>query len=594
MTKMGFTRLSAMSIVLSAVGYAGCSDPVIGGGGGSGGVGAAPGSGGGAAASPGVGGTGTGSTPGSGGGPPVVDQNNDGHPDCVPGIYPTSQVPRLSNDQYDNTVRDLLGVTGLSASSGNLPSSLLATEQDGALSDLGWSSYQTVAGMIAAQVMADPALKANFISCDTAAPDCINGTISSFGRRAFRRTLLPEEVTLFQALNDATLTETGTPDEIAELVLYGFLVSPMFLMRTELATTPGATAGQLVLSGQEVASRLSYMLWGSLPDTMLDTAADTGQLATKEQILAQARRMLMDDKARVMVGAFHREYLHLHLNSRWDTYVKDETLFPEFTAEMRAPLTTEVETFFDSIVFGDGSFQDLLLSTDGFVSAQTAPLYGLAATGLGADLAPTDLPGRPGFMTRVGWLAAYSAAYRTSPIVRGAYIVKDVLGVQMMPPPPGAAQTPLPDDPSLDTNRKRVDAQTSAGDCINCHHQYINPHGFVLEAFDTIGRPQTVESDTGVAIDTAANVWIDGAAVPVAEPTALMTAIANSTDAQHYYAQKWVGYAYDRNPNSQDACIRDTLSASIALGGYRILDLIADMTQADTFTVRVVDTGASP
>jgi len=554
------------------------------------------GAGGGGGSVPGAGGAGTGSgaTAGQGASPPIIDDNGDGRPDCVTGIYPTTQVPRLKAREYDNTIRDLVGLTGLSASNGNAPSSLLATDQDGALSDLGWSSYQTVAGMIAAQVMADATMKAKFIACNAADAGCIDSTITDFGRRAFRRELLPTEVALFQALNNAELTETGTPDEIAELVLYGFLVSPMFLMRTELGQTAGAGAGQLALTPQETASRLSYMLWGSMPDTTLDEAADTGQLATKDQILAQARRMLMDEKARTMVADFHREYLHIQVNSRWDTFVKDEGLFPEFTPDLRAPLTGEVEMFFDQTVFGDGTFQDLLTSTSGFVNAATAPLYGLPATNLGAELSPQDLPGRPGFLTRVGWLSAYSAAFRTSPIVRGAFIVKDVLGIQMDPPPPGAAQTPLPDDPSLDTNRKRVDAQTSGGDCITCHHRYINPHGFVLEAFDTLGRPQTTESDTGAAISTTADVWIDGAARPVAEPVALMTAIANSTDAQYYYAQKWVGYAFDRSPNSQDACLVEALQANIAAGGYRILDLIADMTQAEAFSVRTVETGASP
>jgi len=586
MSNTRFIMFGAASIALSSF-AAGCGN---GGGDGGGGTGAV---------ASGTGGAGTGATPsvgtggqvGSGAGPAVVDQDGDGHPDCVPGIYPTSQVPRLKSREYDATIRDLLGLTGLAASNNDPPSSLLATDQGGNLSDLGWSSYQTVGEMIATQVMADATLKAKFIDCDPAAAGCLDTTIAKFGRRAFRRPLLAEETTLFQALNNAELTETGSPDEIAELLLYGFLVSPMFLMRTELATTPG-TAGNFVLSSHEVASRLSYMLWGSMPDPELDAAADAGELASKDQILAQARRLLADAKARDMVADFHRQYLHIQLNSRWDTFVKDDGLFPEYNDGLRAPLTAEVETFFDQTVFGDGSFQDLLLSTAGFVNAETAALYGLPTAGLGTELSPTDLPGRPGFLTRIGWLSAYSAAYRTSPIVRGAFIVKDVLGVQMKPPPPGAAQTPLPDDPSLDTNRKRVDAQTGGGDCISCHHQYINPHGFVFEAFDTLGRPQTQESDTGAAIDTAANVWIDGAAVPVAEPSALMAALAGSSDAQHYYAQKWVGYAFDRTPNSQDACIVETLATSIAGGDYPVLDLIADMTQADTFTVRVVDPGA--
>lgn len=594
MTNKNLRTVGTACIMMSALATAGCASDLMDGGSGAGasqGAGASASSGGGSTLGTGATGAGTGGT-GSGAGPAIVDQDGDGRPDCIPGIYPTSQIPRLKNREYDSTVRDLLGVTGLAASGDAAPSSLLATDQGGNLSDLGWSSYKTVAEMIAAQVMADPASKALFLDCDPAVGACLDETIAKFGRRAFRRPLTTEEQTLLSALNNPALTENGTPEEIAELILYGFLVSPMFLMRTELAQTADSS-GNFSLSSHEIASRLSYMLWGSMPDAELDTAADTGQLATKAQILAQAQRMLADDKARTMIADFHREYLHIKVNSRWDTYVKDESLFPEFSTELRAPLTAEVEMFFDQTVFGGGTFQDLLLSTKGYVNSSTAGLYGLDSSGFGEGLAETELPGRPGFLTRAGWLSAYSAAYRTSPIVRGAFITKDVLGVDPGAPPPGAADTALPDDPSLDTNRKRVDAQTAGGSCIGCHHTFINPPGFVFEAYDTIGRPQAAESDTGAAIDSAASVFIDGAPVPVSDPASLMSAIAASNDAQYYYAQKWVGYAFNRAPNSQDACVVESLSASIAAGGYKVLDLIADMTQADAFAVRAVNTGVA-
>jgi len=509
---------------------------------------------------------------------------------CSPGIPGTSQVPRLQNVEYNRTVRDLLGVTALT--DGNSPASLLATDLSGNLTDLGWSSYQTVAEMVAAQVMADATLKANFMSCDPAATGCIDSTITSFGRRAFRRPLTAAEVTLFQALNDPTLTEGGTPEEVAELVLYGFLVSPVFLSHAELNLTPAA-AGGYQLSSHEVASRLSYMLWQSMPDPDLDAAADAGLLTTKEQILAQATRMLADPKARDMVTDFHRNYLHLAVNSRWDTYVKDPARFPNFTDALRGPLSQEVERFFDETTFGSGTFQDLMLSTKGYVNADTAPLYGLTATG--SELTPVDLPTRPGFLTRVGWLAAFSEAGRTSPIVRGAYILKDVIGFDPGSPPPGASQTPLPEATAdLNTIRKRVDNMTSPAVCAQCHHEYINPLGFVMEAYDTIGAPQTVEADSGEPIDTNVELKIDGQLVPLSQPAELMALIAASPGAQRHYAQKWVEYAYRRVPNAQDACTVDQLVASIAPGGFAILDLIADLTLAESFTVRAIDTGVAP
>lgn len=539
---------------------------------------------------PATGGSSSGGSASSGG----ASGSGGGAQSCVPGIPKTSQIPRLKNKEYDRTVRDLLGISGLSESGDVAPSALLATDQSGSLSDLGWSSYQTVAAQIARQVMADPASTEKFLSCDPGADGCLDQTIADFGRKAFRRPLKTEEVTAFQKLKDPALTQGGTPAEVAELILYGMLVSPSFLMRSEIEESASAgSAGEYVLSSYEVASRLSYMLWGSTPDEALNDLADQGMLSTKDQILAAAKRMLTDDKAKDMVAEFHREYLHMAPNSRWDTFVKEPTRYPAFNVELRSALSQEMEMFFEHTVFDGGTFQDLLLSTKGFANAEMAALYGLESAGLGTELAAVDLPGRPGFLTRLGFLSAYSAASRTSPIVRGAFIIKEVMGGDPGTPPPGATDTPLPDDPNLKTNRERVDQQTSAGSCARCHHEFINPPGFVLEAFDTMGVPQTNEADNGAPIDTTANVMIDGTPTLVSGPVELMTKLANSHDAAHFYAQKWVGHAFSRSPLPEDLCAVDALAVKIGAGGYMILDLIADMTQSDTFSRRAVE-GVAP
>jgi hypothetical protein len=254
-----------------------------------------------------------------------------------------------------------------------------------------------------------------------------------------------------------------------------------------------------------------------------------------------------------------------------------------------------VERFFEETVFAGGSFQDLLLSQRGFVNVDTAPLYGLPTTGLGAELSPVDLAGRPGFLTRVGWLAAFAEAARTSPIIRGAFILKDVLGVDPGAPPPGASQTPLPEPSAeLDTIRKRVTAMTDAAACSGCHHEFINPLGFLLEGYDALGAPQNLEADSGAPIDTNVEVRIDGELRAMSTPEELMALIAASPTAQHHYAQKWVEYAFDRVPNAQDACLVDQLVTSIGPGGFPIVELVANLTQADSFTARVVDNGVAP
>lgn len=533
----------------------------------------------------GPGGPGTGAGPG---GPPGTE--------CTPGIAPTSQITRLTNAQYDRTIRDLLGVTALKASGNVAPSTLLATDQAGGLTDLGWSAYKSVAELIAAQVMADPALKKNFLKCDLTRDGtaCLHDTIVEFGRRAFRRPLTEAEVARFRVIvaKGPEITENGTPEEIAEVLLYMFLISPSFIQRAEITETPD-DAGRFVLSSHEVASRLSYMLWGTIPDETLNQAADRGELSTSDQILTQARRMLGDPRAREMVAGFHRYYLELGANTRWDSAQRDTAVFPEFDRSLIPVMAEETERLFDHITFTlGGTFQDFFLSPIAFVNAATAPLYGLDPSRFGSELEEVTLDPtqRPGFLTRVGFLNAYSSYNRTSPILRGVFITKDVLGIDPGTPPPGALETPLPEGVDLDTNRKRVDAQTAGASCAGCHHTYINPPGFVMEAYNAVGQWQTHEASTGAPIDTVADVIIDGGPVTVKSPADLMAKLAASPNAQRRYAQKWVSYAYERDGHPLDSCTTNDLAAKITAGGYTILDLVLDLTQSESFRIRAVET----
>jgi hypothetical protein len=515
---------------------------------------------------------------------------------CTPGVAVTSQIPRLTNDEYDRTMRDLLGVSALTASNGSTPSNLLATDQSGGLTDVGWAAYKTVAEQIAAQVMADPTLKAKFMSCDPTAGTCLHDTVVSFGRKAFRRPLTPDEVAAFDAViaQGKDVTPTGAAAEIAELVLYDFLVSPSFLMREELQDTSDGS-GHYTLSPYEVASRLSFTLWGSTPDDMLNQAADNKQLGTPEQILAQAKRMVADPRARNMAQAFHRYYLLMGLNTRWDNTNKDSSLYPAFNRNLVPLLQQEEELLFDSVVFEkNGTFNDFLTTTKAYVNAATAPLYGLDPSKFGADLTETTLDANhPGFLTRLGFLNAYSGYSNTSPILRGAFITKQVLGIAIGAPPPGAEQTPLPpSSETLDTNRKRYAALTAGTECIGCHGPYVNPPGFALEAFNTVGSWQTTEHDTGSPIDTTADVALNDDAsdvVHVTGPAELMAAIASAPGAKIQYANKWLSFAYGRESDPNDVCDVQQLAAKMTDGGYTVQDLMTDLTQTLSFRVRVAD-----
>jgi hypothetical protein len=185
-------------------------------------------------------------------------------------------------------------------------------------------------------------------------------------------------------------------------------------MRSEIAEVPEGE--YFALNSYEVANRLSYLLWGSMPDDTLFAAAAANQLSTKAQILAQAQRMLADPRARANAAAFHREYTHMGPGSRWEDITRDEETYPLFSEAQVPLMAQETQQFFDYVVFDlGGSFQDLLTSPIGFVNRDLAPLYGLDPAAFGADLVPTDLDPttRPGAFTRVGFLTAYRA--RTQP-----------------------------------------------------------------------------------------------------------------------------------------------------------------------------------
>src|SRR5262249_46319870 len=268
---------------------------------------------------------------------------------------------------------------------------------------------------------------------------------------------------------------------------------------------------------------------------------------------------------------FHRFYILMGPNTRWDNINKDISLFPVFNKNLVPTLEGETEKFFDAVAVGkQGTFQDLFLSPVAFVTASTAPLYGLGTSGFGTDYKETmlDANQRPGFLTRVGFLNAYAYYNRTSPIHRGAFIEKQVLGTPIGTPPPGAEMTALPPATTdLNTNRKQVDAQTTGSPCEGCHHTYLNPAGFTLENYNAVGGWQTQEQANAAPIDATADVILDGATQHVNNAYEFMQKLAASPMAQHRYAERMTSYLYERDGDPMDCGTVNDLAAKIAPGG---------------------------
>jgi hypothetical protein len=493
-------------------------------------------------------------------------------------------VRRLKNREYDNIVRDLLGVTTLAGANNAPPSSMLNTDSDGPMNSLMFDAYMKTAAMIASEVMKGTN-RSKFISCTPSTSGCLKTTITNFGRKAFRRPLTTDEVSRFEALGQTD--PKGTPDQVAETTLNAFLVSPSFLQVNEV--NDAKEGSYFKLSAYEVATRLALMIWGSVPDDELNKAADSGALATKDDILKQAKRMFaVRDKAGPQVAEFHRHYLALDDDAgHWFKVRPSSDKFPLYSADADPAMKNEMDLFFQEVAYSGGKFADLFLSTTGFVNKYTAPLYGLSAANYGTDMKKVDLnkDQRPGFLTRLAFLSSHTHAENTSPILRGAFIAKNIIGTdQELVPDPNALKTPPPQG-TFSTERDYITALTSGAACKGCHHVYVNPPGFVMESFDAAGSWQT-KDPRGGTINATADVVFGSEAKTISSPLQLMQEIANRDFTRRGYTEKIVSAATGRFPNANDACLVDQLSGQLTKDGYTILTLLADITQADSFRVR--------
>jgi len=577
----------AKTIIVGVALLAGCEGSISGqGGAGTGassGTGNSPGSGTGNSPGSGTGNSissGTGNTTGTGGTGTPVDPTV-----CTPGIPATSQLPRLTRAEYDKTTRDLLGLDVQ-------PSSMLAPDTLGSVDQRAWDGFKAAADSLSSQVIGNATAKAKVLPCTTDNATCINQFVTAFGQKAFRRPLTTAEVAKFTALytNRATLTQSGSFNDAVTLIIKAMLMSPSFLTKAEMSTaTPDGNS--YVLNSWEMASRLSYTLWGTMPDDMLFTAAQGNKLQTQADILAQAQRMLQDPKARAKTAEFHAAYALQGDATRWSEASHDPALFPAFKTSMVPTLSAEAAKFFDYITFDmKGSFQDLITKPIAFVDKDLAPIYGLTSTSTTLQMVSLDPSQRAGVFTHAGFLASYSSYNRTSPILRGAFLEKQVLCRTIPAPPPDAAGTPLPPaSTDLNTNRKQVAAQTEVmgTSCAGCHSPVVNPPGFTLESYDSIGQWQTTEKQTGAAIDSTADVAIGGQTVHVTGPVDLMTKIAASPEAQNCYAQRLVTFAYERELTNQDVCTVQQLAGKMTTSGYNIISLLTDLTQTQSFRYRV-------
>ena len=490
---------------------------------------------------------------------------------------------RLTHWEYVNTVRDLVG----SAPSVALPNDTSATGFDNESSGLGVSptlaeAYMRASEGIAASAVAD---MNSLLPCDPAGGEdaCAREFIDAFVMRAFRRPLTPDESQRFEDLYVAGRTAYGF-DKAIELVVQATLQSPSFLYRVEFSADGSGPVAEL--NGYEMAARLSYFLWGSMPDDQLFDAAATDGLRSSEQIEAQARRMLADPKARAVVRSFHEQWLGL---GSLEAVNKDATLYPSFDDSVKASMREETARFVEHVVFdADGDLATLLTADYSFVDSNLAPFYGVNASG-GFERVSLDPAQRAGLLTQPGVLAIHAKPAETSPTARGKF-VRERLFCQLLPePPPDVDTTPPEVDPSL-TTRERLNQHMTDPTCASCHRR-TDLIGFGFEHYDPVGawRPDenglTIDA-TGSIVDTAdGDLAFDGA-------VELAQLLAETDQVQACVVEQWFTFAQGRAPETVDSCTVDDLVSTFVETGGDIQELLIAIVTTEAFRLRLVTTEA--
>ncbi len=516
--------------------------------------------------------------------PPVVEQRPDTPAACVPAPGP-SPLRRLTHREYDNTLRDLLGDT-------TSPSRTFPAEEEpnGFTNNAATQTLSPVLAekyMLAASEVAERATQnlGQLLPCDPARvgqDTCARRFIQQVGARAFRRPLTKEtEDQLFSVY--AKGKASGDYRTGIQLALEVMLQSPEFLYLLEDGTPVEGRPTLLALDGWSMASRLSYLLWGSLPDEELLKAAEEGRLSTPEELAGQARRMLKDPRARGVVREFHVQWLGLQ---KIDELAKDSAHYPAFTSDIRPHLRAEVDAFLDHVVFeAGGDLKELFTAPYTFVDAPLAAYYGLPAPG-GGGLKMVDLPtGRgAGLLSQGGLMAVLAKPTETSPILRGKFVRERLLG-QLIPPPPDNAAIAPNTDPNA-TARERLAEHRKDPSCGGCHVR-MDPIGFGFEKFDGIGRYRGL-GPRGMPVDDSGDV--DGN--PFRGVQELGAMLAGDPKVHSCVVKQWFRFAHGRADTDADACTLSSLEAAFTRSNGNIQDLLINLTQTEAFRFRTAPVGS--
>ena len=412
---------------------------------------------------------------------------------------------------------------------------------------------------------------------------CADEILGTLARRAFRRPVDDLDMEVLRGFYAEGRSE-GNFDAGIQRALESMLVDPEFLFRIERDPYGVAPATAYRLSDVELASRLSFFLWSSIPDDELLDAAEAGSLGEPAVLERQVQRMLADERASVLVSSFAAQWLHLR---RMRTVTPDVNAFPGFDDNLRDALVRETELFLESQMRDDRSVVDLLSADYTFVNERLARHYGIPNV-YGSRFRRVDLPGdaRRGLLGHGSVLTVTSLATRTSPVVRGKWVLENILGTPPPPPPPDVPDLPeRADDGTVTSLRARLEAHRANPVCSNCHAR-MDPLGFALENFDAVGKWRA----TGVAgtpIDPSGTLP-DGTAFE-GFPDLRDILLERREEFVNTVTEKLLTYALGRGVQFYDRPAIRAIVREAAAGDYRWSSLILGIARSLPFQMRRSD-----
>jgi hypothetical protein len=528
----------------------------------------------------GTGGPGTGPGAGPARGPGVLPP---APANSAPGV---SQLRRLTVLEYRNTVRDLLGVT-------DAPMLELAGDQEARNSGFTTGAAITTASdagkildgtdRLVQGAMAGLAGQVPCIKDAAAAEPCARQFITQFGRRAFRRPLVDEEVTrwlgLYSALRDPAAGATF-PDAIRGLTV-ALLQSPNFLYRRELAPGAAIKDGSFVrFNSYEMASRLSYSFWASMPDSRLFDLAEANKLQTVQAIQQEARRMLVDPRARDIYADFATQWLNIAL-----VVFSQKGTALNFTPEVGKAMLAETGAFMSDLFMAPGTtgrMEQLFTSTRTFADATLAGIYGVSGvTGNALSPVTLDPKQRSGLFTQLSFLTMHGDSEGSFPTRRGAEILRRLFCQEIEVPANLVVPDVKPPSPGV-TTRQRFE-EHSKNPCATCHLLF-DPIGFAFENYDGIGRYRTTDNDQPV--DASGTLMLGSKTVKFKDATELMPALAASEEVRSCLATQWTRYMLRREESKGDMPSLEAVQKVFRDSSYDMRELLVAIVSSDAFTRR--------